>query len=183
MINQQLLDFINKAKNTGQTDEQIKAQLIPGGWKAGEIEEGIKQVNINISNTPISSINNNEVPMPLSKSLSTAIIIFYFLSIVSLIYLIFGVFFSYSRPIDVLFNLQTIPGLIGSNVGNTLDIVFAILSCLFGITSMQLAKIAKNKDKARDNFYVRHSKSLGNAVVVLGVIFLLQFILINIFRP
>ena len=45
MAEQQLVDYIQKAKGAGQTDEQIKASLSQNGWTEAEITDALSVIN------------------------------------------------------------------------------------------------------------------------------------------
>jgi len=53
MFNQELLDYIKKSKNVGQTDEQIKSSLLASGWREEDINDAMKDKNIFSPNIPI----------------------------------------------------------------------------------------------------------------------------------
>lgn len=46
MVNQELLDFIKKSKEAGQTDGQIKSALTASGWQSSDIEEAFRTIDI-----------------------------------------------------------------------------------------------------------------------------------------
>jgi len=66
MVNQEILDYINKARASGQTDDQIKAGLVSAGWSEAEANEAISIVQRK------QSLNHNlYAPLTISKNEST----------------------------------------------------------------------------------------------------------------
>lgn len=55
MLNQQLIDYIKKARETGLPDEQIRASLINNGWQPNDVEEGFKSFVSPVSSMPTVS--------------------------------------------------------------------------------------------------------------------------------
>lgn len=50
-MNQELIDYIKKAKESGQSDEQIKQALLAAGWEKNDILDAIK-------NSRLSEVKN-----------------------------------------------------------------------------------------------------------------------------
>lgn len=63
MVTQELLEYIKKARTSGQTDQQIKVDLMPGGWNEADLDEALKLTNVptpsNVPNPNISIESNN----------------------------------------------------------------------------------------------------------------------------
>jgi hypothetical protein len=77
--NQELIDFIQKSKSNGLTDEQIKSSLKQAGWQENDIEEGF---NSSI-NSPVTQnyFEGSKKTNNLSSKLIITIIIFFILII------------------------------------------------------------------------------------------------------
>lgn len=56
MANKELLDYIKNAKNNGQADEQIRADLLNAGWRDTDINEGLSFIKTPSKNFNISRL-------------------------------------------------------------------------------------------------------------------------------
>jgi len=52
MINQELLNFIKLSREAGQTEEQIRADLMTAGWQTTDVEDGFKATVMPVQSKP-----------------------------------------------------------------------------------------------------------------------------------
>ncbi|MBU1102683.1 hypothetical protein KJ853_03460 [Patescibacteria group bacterium] len=72
MVNQELIDFIKKSKETGQTDEQIKSTLLAKGWQEIDIDESFKSADATQNYSDILYSKTEDRESVASKSRNTS---------------------------------------------------------------------------------------------------------------
>lgn len=89
MVTKELIDFIQKSRLFGRSDEQTKAMLTKQGWSANDIETGFGSADFNPSPT--------EEPLQPEKKSHSKALIFAIIAIILIIGLGVGGFFAYQR--------------------------------------------------------------------------------------
>ena len=73
-MNLELQNFVNKAKQSGRTNEQLTQDLLGAGWSNADISEALNLTSINVGITP-QSINSHDSGVPGRKWLLILFII------------------------------------------------------------------------------------------------------------
>lgn len=109
MVNQELIEYINKKVSEGSTKESLISDLNTGGWTESDINEAFEKIIVSGGVGKNIRKNNSDKTMDLFVGFVLGIFSFY---VISLILLSFSDFFLYLGEVTVVFMLYSFLALI-----------------------------------------------------------------------